>query len=238
MWLRGLHSVRIDRCGRAAADEKIEFPVQNESTAMQRLGHVLGWAGNLLGIPLILVGVYTLTLPGGATDAAVLFFVLPGIVIFLLGRALRYIFAGEGTSSNGFTRARLNTLVWAAIIWVAIAVALNDFFDVPMSHALGAVAIGGTTRLESLLKANAAPRCGARSKRTGKPCRGAAMPNGRCKLHGGKRTFGAIRQPHHLADNELELLTCAPMGADARAAALSCDFRTFQVYPKDLRALP
>jgi hypothetical protein len=33
-----------------------------------------------------------------------------------------------------------------------------------------------------------APRCGARSKRTGKPCRGAAMPNGRCKLHGGKST--------------------------------------------------
>src|SRR5260370_16311334 len=28
------------------------------------------------------------------------------------------------------------------------------------------------------------------------------------------------------------------MGAVARAAALSCDFRTFQVYPKDLRALP
>jgi hypothetical protein len=27
-------------------------------------------------------------------------------------------------------------------------------------------------RLEALLKANAAPRCGARSKRTGKPCRG------------------------------------------------------------------
>jgi hypothetical protein len=33
-------------------------------------------------------------------------------------------------------------------------------------------------RLEALLKANAAPRCGARSKRTGKPCQGAAMPNG------------------------------------------------------------
>src|SRR5438874_9190803 len=44
------------------------------------------------------------------------------------------------------------------------------------------------TRLEALLKANAAPRCGARSKRTGKPCLGAAMPNGRCKLHGGKST--------------------------------------------------
>ena len=43
-------------------------------------------------------------------------------------------------------------------------------------------------RLEALLKANAAPRCGARPKRTGKPCWGAAMPNGRCKLHGGKST--------------------------------------------------
>jgi len=43
-------------------------------------------------------------------------------------------------------------------------------------------------RLEALAMANAAPRCGARSKRTGKPCQGAAMPNGRCKLHGGKST--------------------------------------------------
>src|SRR5262249_8709945 len=43
-------------------------------------------------------------------------------------------------------------------------------------------------RLEAPVRANAAPRCGARSKRTGKPCRGAAMPNGRCKLHGGKST--------------------------------------------------
>ena len=43
-------------------------------------------------------------------------------------------------------------------------------------------------RLEALIKANAAPRCGARCKRTGKPCRAAAMPNGRCKVHGGKST--------------------------------------------------
>jgi hypothetical protein len=41
-------------------------------------------------------------------------------------------------------------------------------------------------RLEALVMANAAPRCGARSERTGKPCRAAAMPNGRCKVHGGK----------------------------------------------------
>ena len=43
-------------------------------------------------------------------------------------------------------------------------------------------------RLEALVRANAAPRCGARSKRTGKPCQAAAMPNGRCKVHGGKST--------------------------------------------------
>ena len=29
-----------------------------------------------------------------------------------------------------------------------------------------------------------APRCGART-RAGTPCRGAAMPNGRCRMHGG-----------------------------------------------------
>jgi hypothetical protein len=28
-------------------------------------------------------------------------------------------------------------------------------------------------------------RCGARGKRTGLPCRNPAMPNGRCRIHGG-----------------------------------------------------
>lgn len=32
-----------------------------------------------------------------------------------------------------------------------------------------------------------APRCGAKT-RAGTPCRSAAMPNGRCRLHGGKST--------------------------------------------------
>ena len=34
---------------------------------------------------------------------------------------------------------------------------------------------------------NAAPRCGARTRRAG-ICRQPAMPNGRCRLHGGKST--------------------------------------------------
>ena len=37
-------------------------------------------------------------------------------------------------------------------------------------------------------RANASPRCGATCKRTGQPCRGAAMPNGRCRMHGGGST--------------------------------------------------
>ncbi|HKM65515.1 MAG TPA: HGGxSTG domain-containing protein [Acidisphaera sp.] len=40
----------------------------------------------------------------------------------------------------------------------------------------------------ALRAANAAPRCGATRKRGGGACRGAAMANGRCRLHGGKST--------------------------------------------------
>ncbi|WP_370136433.1 MULTISPECIES: HGGxSTG domain-containing protein [unclassified Bradyrhizobium] len=36
-----------------------------------------------------------------------------------------------------------------------------------------------------LLDMQNAPRCGARSKRNGKPCQSPAMPNGRCRMHGG-----------------------------------------------------
>jgi len=35
---------------------------------------------------------------------------------------------------------------------------------------------------------NGAKPCGAKGKRSGKPCRCPAMPNGRCRLHGGKST--------------------------------------------------
>lgn len=39
-------------------------------------------------------------------------------------------------------------------------------------------------------KANNEPLvlCGAKSRRTGQPCRQPAMKNGRCRLHGGKST--------------------------------------------------
>ena len=40
---------------------------------------------------------------------------------------------------------------------------------------------------ERLALANASPRCGAR-RRDGETCRGAAMANGRCRMHGGPST--------------------------------------------------
>jgi hypothetical protein len=81
-------------------------------------------------------------------------------------------------------------------------------------------------RLEALIMANAAPRCGARSKRTGKPCRAAAMPNGRCK--------GSRRQEYWAADaggpraeqaGKVEarlLLSRSEGGTVARAGGNSC----------------
>lgn len=39
-----------------------------------------------------------------------------------------------------------------------------------------------------LAAADAAPRCGAKRKATGQPCRAPAMPNGRCHKHGGAST--------------------------------------------------
>jgi len=35
---------------------------------------------------------------------------------------------------------------------------------------------------------NLAPRCGAKARTTGCPCHAPAMPNGRCRMHGGKST--------------------------------------------------
>jgi hypothetical protein len=39
--------------------------------------------------------------------------------------------------------------------------------------------------LGNLNEARAAPRCGARRKKDGQPCQAPAMPNGRCRMHGG-----------------------------------------------------
>jgi hypothetical protein len=46
----------------------------------------------------------------------------------------------------------------------------------------------------ALRLAHAVTRCGARSKRTGQPCRGPAMANGRCHFHGGKSTGPKTRE--------------------------------------------
>jgi uncharacterized protein YjcR len=39
--------------------------------------------------------------------------------------------------------------------------------------------------MQSRLPMHVSPRCGARTRR-GTPCQSPAMPNGRCRMHGGK----------------------------------------------------
>ena len=50
--------------------------------------------------------------------------------------------------------------------------------------------------MQHLLPMHRSPRCGAHSRRTGKPCRNPAMKNGRCRMHGGKST-GAPKGKHN-----------------------------------------
>jgi hypothetical protein len=42
--------------------------------------------------------------------------------------------------------------------------------------------------MQNPLPMHLSPRCGAHSRRTGKPCKNGAMANGRCRMHGGKAT--------------------------------------------------
>jgi hypothetical protein len=48
----------------------------------------------------------------------------------------------------------------------------------------------------ALAAADRAPRCGARRKATGQPCRAPAMPNGRCHKHGGASTGARTMPPY------------------------------------------
>ena len=81
-------------------------------------------------------------------------------------------------------------------------------------------------RLEALLKANAAPRCGARSKRTGKPCRGAAMPNGMLQAswwqeHGAAHAAGPRAQQAGKLETRA-LFVGSQGGTVARASGNTC----------------
>src|SRR5215204_862524 len=86
------------------------------------------------------------------------------------------------------------------IVHVHQAVQVNDGGQATWKRAGGGAGIkeGGTVKVtheplmsgwrEYLTLANAAPRCGARRKSDGQPCEQAAMPNGRCRHHGGMST--------------------------------------------------
>jgi hypothetical protein len=60
-----------------------------------------------------------------------------------------------------------------------------------------------------------APRCGAKSKRTQSSCRAPAMPNGRCRLHGGYST--GPKTPDGLERSRVANLKTGEHTAEARA---------------------
>lgn len=51
-------------------------------------------------------------------------------------------------------------------------------------------AIASRTAKANLVKLRARPRCGAKNRVNGEPCRNVALANGRCHLHGGKTPKG------------------------------------------------
>jgi len=65
-------------------------------------------------------------------------------------------------------------------------------------------------------------RCGART-RNGSPCRSAAMPNGRCRMHGGmspgapKGNTNAFKHGHYTAEAIATRREIAKLLRDARA---------------------
>jgi len=64
--------------------------------------------------------------------------------------------------------------------------------------------------------AHAAPRCGARRKSDSRACRAPAMPNGRCRLHGGKST--GPRTPKGLERSRRASWRHGHYSAEAKAA--------------------
>ena len=68
----------------------------------------------------------------------------------------------------------------------------------------------------SLRLADAAPRCGARRKSDGQPCRQPGMANGRCRMHGGLST--GPRTPEGLERSRRARWQHGHFSAEARAA--------------------
>lgn len=55
----------------------------------------------------------------------------------------------------------------------------------------------------NLPKAWACPRCGART-RSGVPCRSPAMPNGRCRMHGGGSTGPSAEACKRMSETRMQ----------------------------------
>ncbi len=80
---------------------------------------------------------------------------------------------------------------------------------------------------------NLAPRCGAKARTTGCPCRAPTMPNGRCRMHGGKST--GPRTPEGFASLARARTTHGLYAQSAPAAELRAQIHHARVAARRLR---
>ena len=95
--------------------------------------------------------------------------------------------------------------------------------DCPGFAKLGKYALDDTENpVQNKLAMHLSRRCGART-RNGSPCRSAAMPNGRCRMHGGmspgapKGNKNAFKHGHYTAEAIASRREIAKLLRDARA---------------------
>lgn len=97
--LRARENPEDEKCRLSASEEFVDQRKRTEfaggsavsvgDSMMSRLGNVLGWAGNILGLAGIGLGLLSTEWFGQVV------LVCGGLVLFLLGRALRYVFSGS-----------------------------------------------------------------------------------------------------------------------------------------------
>ncbi len=80
---------------------------------------------------------------------------------------------------------------------------------------------------------NLAPRCGAKARTTGCPCRAPTMPNGRCRMHGGKST--GPRTPEGFASLARARTTHGLYAQSGPEAELRADLRHARVVARRVR---
>ena len=89
----------------------------------------------------------------------------------------------QGITPGGIWRETAQAEAWDGSVWAYRSVSAGEI----RTDSFGRGGLDGNRRInpmQSSLPMHVSPRCGART-RSGHPCQSPAMPNGRCRMHGG-----------------------------------------------------